>query len=112
MYYYDYYDLGDGEIVIEIYDDKHNLMHKENIISDWEGGEKEIIETISLISTDKNWLPLKSLAASQLGRIGGRIGGKSKSDKKKKSSAINGKLGGRPKGGKKITGDNQTRQTK
>lgn len=36
-------------------------------------------------------------AAKELGRQGGLIGGKSRSEKKKKASRLNGKKGGRPR---------------
>jgi len=39
----------------------------------------------------------KNEHAVALGRLGGKVGGLSKSDAKKKASRNNGKLGGRPK---------------
>lgn len=38
-----------------------------------------------------------SIAAATLGRLGGKVGGKSKSAKKIAACRANGKLGGRPK---------------
>lgn len=38
-----------------------------------------------------------SIAAAALGRLGGKVGGKSKSEKKLAACRANGKLGGRPK---------------
>ena len=38
-----------------------------------------------------------SRAAAALGRLGGKVGGKSKSEKKLAACRANGKLGGRPK---------------
>ena len=43
------------------------------------------------------WREMQNPAAVALGKLGGKVGGKSKSKKKAAASRRNGKLGGRPK---------------
>lgn len=98
-FYYDYYMVDEEEVSITIFDSKREVVHRENIISEWIDTD-DVVDTVKAVAEGHGFTPVLSLAAASLGAKGGRM----KNETKAKASRENGKKGGRPKGSKKKDG--------